>query len=141
MSKDESLRTKYTYIKANEKDPMSKPVDFIFLSIFCPSSKENVGQPLFGRDKVQCKGAESFPVNKCSVHEKGVVRNPLRFCQAKNLARRLDTIPVERLKSCWDETHSGSILFACVDDSYLLLHFDRICSECSGRSIWFSELD
>ena len=32
MSKDESFSTKYTYIKANEKDPMSKPVDFIFLS-------------------------------------------------------------------------------------------------------------
>jgi hypothetical protein len=33
-----------------------------------------------------------------------------------------------------DETHSGPILFACVDNSYLLLHLDRICSECSGRS-------
>jgi hypothetical protein len=32
MSNDETKRTKYTYRKANEKDPMSKPVDFIFLS-------------------------------------------------------------------------------------------------------------
>jgi hypothetical protein len=72
---------------------------------------------------------------------KEVVRNPLRFCEAKSHARRLNTIPVERLKSCRDETHSGPILFACVDNFYLLLHFVRICSECSGRSIWFSGLD
>jgi hypothetical protein len=32
MSKDESFSTNYTYLKANEKDPMSKSVDFIFLS-------------------------------------------------------------------------------------------------------------
>ena len=40
-----------------------------------------------------------------------------------------------------DETHSGSILFACVETSYLLLHIDRICGECSGLSIQFSGLD
>jgi hypothetical protein len=40
-----------------------------------------------------------------------------------------------------DETHSGSILFACVETSYLLLHIDRICGECSGFSIQFSGLD
>jgi len=40
-----------------------------------------------------------------------------------------------------DETHSGSILFACVDNFYLLLYFDRICSERSGHSIWLSGLD
>lgn len=32
MSNAESFRTNYTFIKANEKDPMSKPVDYIFLS-------------------------------------------------------------------------------------------------------------
>jgi hypothetical protein len=32
MSKDETIRTEYTYIKANENDPVSKPVVFIFLS-------------------------------------------------------------------------------------------------------------
>ena len=32
-----------------------------------------------------------------------------------------------------DETYSGSILFACVDNFYLLLYIDRICSERSGR--------
>jgi hypothetical protein len=40
-----------------------------------------------------------------------------------------------------DEIHPGSIPFACVDNFYLLLHIDRICSECSGRSIQFSGLD
>ena len=40
-----------------------------------------------------------------------------------------------------DETHSGSILFACVDNSYLLLHFDRICSKRGGRWFQSSELD
>jgi len=33
-----------------------------------------------------------------------------------------------------DETHPGSILFACFDNFYLLLQFDRICSACIGRS-------
>ena len=33
MNKDESFTTRYTYLKANEKDPMSKPVDFVFLSL------------------------------------------------------------------------------------------------------------
>jgi hypothetical protein len=32
MSKDEIFRRKYTHLKANEKDPVTKPVDFIFLS-------------------------------------------------------------------------------------------------------------
>jgi hypothetical protein len=32
MSNAESFSTKYTYLKAKENDPMSKPVDFIFLS-------------------------------------------------------------------------------------------------------------
>jgi hypothetical protein len=44
-----------------------------------------------------------------------------------------DKTPVERLKML-DETHSGSILFACVGNPYLLLHFDRFCSQCSGHS-------
>jgi hypothetical protein len=33
MSNAEPFSTKYTYIKADEKHPMSKPVDFIFLSL------------------------------------------------------------------------------------------------------------
>ena len=33
MSNAESFSTKYTYIKADEKHPMSKPVDYIFLSL------------------------------------------------------------------------------------------------------------
>ena len=51
---------------------------------------------------------------------KEVVRNPLRFCEAKSHARRLDTIPVERLKSCWMKltrvryfSHASIILICC----------------------------
>ena len=33
MSNAEPFSTKYTYIKANEKHPMSKRVDYIFLSL------------------------------------------------------------------------------------------------------------
>jgi hypothetical protein len=32
MSKDETFKTNYTYIKAIEKHPASKPVDYVFLS-------------------------------------------------------------------------------------------------------------
>ena len=32
MSNDETIETKFTYIKANEKHSASKPVDYVFLS-------------------------------------------------------------------------------------------------------------
>jgi hypothetical protein len=33
MSNEEPFTTNYTYIKADEKDPKSKPVDYVFLSL------------------------------------------------------------------------------------------------------------
>jgi hypothetical protein len=33
MSNDEPFTTNYTYIKADPNDPMSKPVDYVFLSL------------------------------------------------------------------------------------------------------------
>lgn len=39
-------------------------------------------------------------VNRNAAFIKTVVRNPLRFCEAKSHARRRDTIPVDLVKSC-----------------------------------------
>jgi len=39
-----------------------------------------------------------------------------------------------------DETHSVRILFACIHNSHLLLHFDRFAAV-QRRPIWLSGLD
>ena len=50
MNKDETKETKYTYIKADGKNPMSKSVDYIFLSLdqhLSPEECEELAQRYF----------------------------------------------------------------------------------------------
>jgi hypothetical protein len=75
MSENETKRTKYTYLLAKENDPMSKPVDFIFLSLDRILSGEECEQ--LAQEYFETHSKMTLPGEPLTVDLRPAFRKPL----------------------------------------------------------------